>query len=71
VDEEHINKALTKPAQWKIPNDRGAATKAQNTASPISLSDSPISRIIGQMAKAACGVAEAAEKKKRILSIFG
>jgi pilus assembly protein CpaE len=71
VDEEHINKALTKPAQWKVPSDRITAAKAQNTASPLSLSDSPISRVISQMAKAACGASEAPEKKKRLLSIFG
>jgi hypothetical protein len=35
------------------------------------MSDQPISRAINQMAKAACGVAETPEKKKRILSIFG
>ena len=71
VDEEHITKALTKPAQWKIPNDRTAAIRSQNTASPLAMSDQPISRAIGQMAKAACGAVEAPEKKKRILSIFG
>jgi pilus assembly protein CpaE len=71
VDEEHIAKALTKPARWKIPNDRGTAFKSQNTASPLALTDHPISRAICQMARAACGAVEAPEKKKGILSIFG
>jgi pilus assembly protein CpaE len=71
VDEEHITKALTRPAQWKIPNDRGTASRSQNTASPLALSDQPISRAICQMARAACGAAETPEKKKRLLSIFG
>lgn len=72
VDEEHIAKALTRPAQWKIPNDRGVAYTSQTTASPLALTDQPISRAICQMARAACGAVETAEKKKKtFLSIFG
>lgn len=71
VDDEQITKALTRPAQWKIPNDRGTASKSQNTATPLAMSDQPISRAINQMAKAACGVSDVPEKKKRILSLFG
>jgi pilus assembly protein CpaE len=71
VDEEHITKALTKPAQWKIPSDHGTALRSQNTATPLATSDQPISRVINQMAKAACGVSDVPEKKKRLLSIFG
>ena len=51
VSEEHITKALTRPAQWKIPNDYAAVRKMQNTATPLALADSPISRLIRQMAK--------------------
>jgi pilus assembly protein CpaE len=71
VDEEHITKALTKPARWKIPNDRSTALRSQNTASPLALSDHPISRALNLMVKTACGTAEVQEKKKGILSIFG
>ena len=64
VSEEHITKALTRPPQWKIPNDYGAVRKMQNTATPLALGDSPISRLIGQMAKSVCGQAITPVKKK-------
>jgi pilus assembly protein CpaE len=69
-DEEHITKALTRPAQWRIPDDYATARRTQNTATPLALEDSPISRAIRQMARAACGLSENPEKKKRF-SLFG
>lgn len=70
IDEEHITKALTRRAQWKIPEDNATARKMQNTATPLALSDSPISRMIRQMARAACGLTAEPEKKKKIIGIF-
>jgi pilus assembly protein CpaE len=70
IDEQSITKALTMPAQWKIPNDYAAARSAQNTATPLALKDSPISRVILQMARAARGAPSSPEKKKRF-GIFG
>jgi pilus assembly protein CpaE len=64
-DENHIIKALTRPAEWRIPDDYATARRTQNTATPIALDDSPISRAIRQMARAACGLSEQPEKKKR------
>jgi pilus assembly protein CpaE len=65
VDEEHITKALTRPATWRVPNDYATARRTQNTATPLSLEDSPISRVIRQMARTACGLPATTEKKKR------
>ena len=65
IDDENINKALTEPAKWKIPSDYIAVKQSQNTASPLVLGDSPISRVIRQMARAAAGLAPAEDKKKR------
>jgi pilus assembly protein CpaE len=70
VSEEHITKALTRPAQWKVPNDYAAVKKMQITATPLALSDSPISRIIRQMARSVTGKT-AAEGKKKGFSLFG
>jgi pilus assembly protein CpaE len=70
IDEEHITKALTRPAKWRIPGDFPAARKAQNTATPIVLEDSPISRVVRQMARTACGLPPNREKKGRF-TIFG
>ena len=69
-DEDHITKALTRPALWKIPDDYAAARRTQNTAVPLALEDSPVSRAIRHMARTACGLSDAPEKKKRF-GIFG
>jgi len=71
VSEEHITKALTRPAQWKIPNNYAAVRRMQNTATPLALEDSPISRIIKQMARSVTGQAEEAQTKKKGFSLFG
>jgi len=64
-DEDHIVKALTMSPHFRIPDDYAAAHRTQNTATAIALDDSPISRAIRQMAKAACGVRDEGEKKRR------
>ena len=71
IDEKEIAKALTQPPQWKIPSDYQTALRAQNTANALTLEDSPISRVIRQMARTACGLPEIAEKKKKTFSLFG
>jgi pilus assembly protein CpaE len=70
VDEEHITKALTRPATWRVPNDYATARRTQNTATALSLEDSPISRVIRQMARTASGLPPNPEKKKRF-GLFG
>jgi pilus assembly protein CpaE len=65
VDEGQITKALTRPAQWRIPNDSATARGTQSTATPLALNDSAISRVILQMARTACGLSAHPEKKKR------
>jgi pilus assembly protein CpaE len=62
-DERHISKALTRAAQWRIPDDFRTARRTQNTATPLALEDSPISTAIRQMARSACGVPARREKK--------
>jgi pilus assembly protein CpaE len=69
-DDKHIEKALTRPAQWKIPDDYQSARRTQNTATPMALADSPISQAIRQMARTACGLPAEREEKKRIFSFF-
>jgi pilus assembly protein CpaE len=70
IDEAAITKALTRPAKWKVPNDFPAARKAQNSGTPIAMEDSPISRVIREMAWAASGQTGKHEKKKRF-GLFG
>jgi pilus assembly protein CpaE len=63
-DEAQIAKALTRQADWKIPDDYATARRTENTGTPIALEDSPISQALRQMAKAACGVTDDKNKKK-------
>ena len=65
IDEASITKALTVVPSWKIPGDYPAARDAQNTATPLVLEMSAISRVIREMSKSASGTSDAPEKKKR------
>jgi pilus assembly protein CpaE len=67
IDEEHVTKALTRPAKWKVPGDFATARRTQNSATPLVLEDSSISRVIKQMAMTASGVPAVVEKKKKFL----
>ena len=68
VSEEHITKALTRPAQWKIPNDYASVRKMQIDATPLAPADSAITLQIRKMANAVSGQeeekAKAPSKKK-------
>ncbi|MGA2851296.1 MAG: AAA family ATPase [Terracidiphilus sp.] len=64
VSDEHITKALTRPVQWKIPNDFAAVRQMQNTATPIVLGDSSLSRRIREMASVITGQPVPQAKKK-------
>ena len=68
--EEHITKALTRPAQWRIPNDSASARRTRDTSSTFALEDSPIPIAIRKMARKACGLPEKTEEKKGF-SFFG
>jgi len=64
VDEEHIEKALTRPIKWKIPSDYYNVRRMQNEAIPLALDDSPIARVLQDMARAACGMEPKQETRK-------
>jgi len=69
-EEKQIEKALTRSIDWKIPDDYPTARRTQNTATPLAMSDSPISRAIRRMARKACGLPEEEEKGQRS-GLFG
>jgi pilus assembly protein CpaE len=72
VSEEHITKALTRPVQWKIPNDYEAVRNMQISAKPLVLADSPIARQVREMVSAVTGKSDStAKKKKKGFSLFG
>jgi pilus assembly protein CpaE len=64
IGEEHVTKALTRQAEWKIPNNYAAVRRMQNTAIPLIEDDSEISRAIRQMTRAVSGQPAVPEKKK-------
>ena len=70
IDDQSIAKALTVAPSWRLPNDDETVHAAQNTASPFALKDSAISRMVAQMARAACGKTTEDTRKRRF-SLFG
>jgi pilus assembly protein CpaE len=63
-DEKTITEALTRPAEWKIPDDWAAARRKRESATPMVMIDSAIAQSIRNMAKTAGGlIAEKDEKK--------
>jgi pilus assembly protein CpaE len=64
ISDENVTKALTRPAEWKIPNNYAAVRRMQNTAISLMDDDSEISRAIRQMTRAVCGQPAIPEKKK-------
>ncbi len=69
-DETQITKALTRPAQWKLPDDYAATRRKRETATPMVMVDSPISQIIRQMAKTAAGLVPEKNAKKGFFSFL-
>ncbi len=64
ISDESINKALTKAAEWKIPNNYAAVRRMQNTATPLTEEDTEIARAIRQMTRSITGQPTVPEKKK-------
>jgi pilus assembly protein CpaE len=70
VSEEHIAKALTRPVQWKIPNDYASVRDMQIHATPLVLVDSAITRQIRQMVRSVTGQ-DLIQAKKKGFRLFG
>jgi pilus assembly protein CpaE len=69
-DEAQIAKALTRPAQWKIPDDYAATRRTRETATPMVMVDSTISQTIRLMAKTAAGLLPEKNGKKGFFSFL-
>ncbi len=65
IETEAIEKALTRDAQWRIPNDFPAVREMQNTAVPLMLKESNIQRAIRMMARIASGLPPEQQHKKK------
>jgi pilus assembly protein CpaE len=69
-DEAQIVKALTRTAQWKIPDDYAAARRTRETATPLVMVDSAIAQTIRQMAKTVAGLLPEKSDKKGFFSFL-
>lgn len=69
-DDAQITKTLTRPPQWKIPDDWQAARRTRNTAQPMVLAESPISQAIREMARSAGGVTGDKETKRGLFRLL-
>jgi pilus assembly protein CpaE len=70
IDEQSIAKALTVSPAWKVPSDYNVVHSAQNAATALALKDSSVTRVLTNMAKAACGKTTV-ETRKRRFGLFG
>jgi pilus assembly protein CpaE len=71
IEFDAIEKALTRPAEWRIPNDYEAVMEMQSTATPLALKDSRIQRAIQKMARMASGLPDEQLRKKKKFGLFG
>jgi hypothetical protein len=72
IDENSAAKALTRPVKWKVPDAYAAVRAAQDSGVPLVMENLPITRVLVQMARAACGKPLHAEKKaSKGLDLFG
>jgi len=68
-DDERLTKAVGIAPKWKVPNDYAAVRRSSNTGTPLISEKSPISQVLHQMARAACGKPPGGSSKK--FSLFG
>jgi len=65
VDEDKIEEVLTRPVDWKVPEDALATRRAQETATSLISIDSPLARSIRDMARSAAGLDVEERDEKR------
>ena len=70
VNEERISSSLTRPANWKIPSHYFIAQRAKHATTAAAQRDCPISNVIRQMARKACGLPRDKQRKAQF-RIFG
>lgn len=69
-DADQVAKALTRQPDWKIPGNDETEHRAHQAINSLALEDSPASRAIREMARAACGLPPL-QAKKKLFRLFG
>ncbi len=64
-DEDRVTKVLGHAPRWKVPNDYGSVRRSQNTGTALLLTNSPVSKALHEMARAACGKPLDSDKKRK------
>ncbi len=70
MNDEHVSNSLMRPANWRIPSHYFIAQRAKHTTSAGVQKDCPISSVIRQMARTACGLPRDNQRKSQF-RIFG
>jgi pilus assembly protein CpaE len=70
MNEERVSSSLARPVKWKIPSHYFIAQRARYTSTGAAPKDCPISSVIRQMARTACGLPGDNQKKAQF-RIFG
>jgi pilus assembly protein CpaE len=70
ISQDQIERTLTAPVKWKIPNDYAAARGSNNMGAPLVLQKSALSTALRHMAQAACGKNPESGKKRKF-GLFG
>ncbi len=68
IGEEGVEKAMLGAPDWRVPNDFPALRRAQSLATALVSNDNSISRVIIDMARAACG--KSTEIRKKTFGLF-
>ena len=73
VSDEHIDKALTRPVRWRVPNDHALIRKMQVEGKPLVLTENALAEVIREMADSVTGRESSPDtkKKKKRFSLFG
>ncbi len=71
MESDAVEKALTRQADWRIPNDYEAVMEMQTTATPLALKESRIQRAIQKMARIASELPYEQQPKKKKFGLFG
>lgn len=55
LSDGRLEKVLSVPLKWKMPNDYFSVCKSVSSGTPLAFENAPISRLLRQMAREACG----------------
>ncbi len=65
IGDAEVTKALTRQAEWKVPNNYKAVRRMQNTAVSLMEDDSPISQATREMSRSVSGLPAVPDKVKK------